>query len=219
MEVGRGEGGVNGGLYFLAVGSGVKGEGQADKGGGTYAKGRASVGSGRGHAGQGGAHPWGAAGEQTQSVEVESWDQVGLQLQGVGGNNEFKRDPRSSWSGYELVSSGVEENRRTSAAELAHVHGGHVALVRLPDLLHHFLLGQSAGLDGALHRDGPLRVVQSQVLQAGGGGKGGEVRTRLEIPAAAAAAPAPYGEMVILVPVSCSIFFRLRPSFPMTRPT
>lgn len=28
-----------------------------------------------------------------------------------------------------------------------------------------------------------------------------------------------YGEMVILVSVSCSTFFRLRPSFPMRRPT
>lgn len=28
-----------------------------------------------------------------------------------------------------------------------------------------------------------------------------------------------HGEMVILVPVSCSIFFRLRPSFPIRRPT
>lgn len=47
------------------------------------------------------------------------------------------------------------------------------------------------------------------------------MRTRLNITAAAAAAAsrAPHGEMVILVPVSCSIFFRLRPSFPMTRPT
>lgn len=30
---------------------------------------------------------------------------------------------------------------------------------------------------------------------------------------------APYDDMVILVPVSCSIFFRLRPSFPMSLPT
>lgn len=28
-----------------------------------------------------------------------------------------------------------------------------------------------------------------------------------------------YGEMVIFVLVSCSIFFRLRPSLPMSRPT
>lgn len=28
-----------------------------------------------------------------------------------------------------------------------------------------------------------------------------------------------YGEIVILVPVSCSIFFRLRPSFPINLPT
>lgn len=37
----------------------------------------------------------------------------------------------------------------------------------------------------------------------GGGGRG--------VPA--------YGEMVILVPVSCSIFFRFRPSFPINLPT
>ena len=48
-----------------------------------------------------------------------------------------------------------------------YVHGGAVVLVRLPDLLHHLLLGAGAGFDGALHRDGPLGVVQGQILQAG----------------------------------------------------
>lgn len=56
--------------------------------------------------------------------------------------------------------------------EFPYVHGGHVALMRFPDLLHHLLLGQTAGLDGALDGDGPLWVVQGQVLQAGGGGRG-----------------------------------------------
>lgn len=32
-------------------------------------------------------------------------------------------------------------------------------------------------------------------------------------------AEASYDDIVILVPVSCSIFFRLRPSFPINRPT
>ena len=50
-----------------------------------------------------------------------------------------------------------------------HIHGGDVVVVGLPDLLHDLGLGQAAGLDGSLHRDGPLWVVQGQVLQAGAG--------------------------------------------------
>lgn len=71
----RGVGVPNGGLYFLT-------KWVERNGGGTHAKRRASIGSRRGHAGHGGAHPWGSAGEEAQSVEVESWNQVGLQLQG-----------------------------------------------------------------------------------------------------------------------------------------
>lgn len=48
----------------------------------THAKRGATVGSRRGHAGHGGAHALRSAGEETQSVEVESWNQVGLKLQG-----------------------------------------------------------------------------------------------------------------------------------------
>lgn len=48
----------------------------------THAKRGASIGSRRGHAGHGGAHPLGSTGEETQSVEVESRNQVGLKLQG-----------------------------------------------------------------------------------------------------------------------------------------
>lgn len=53
-----------------------------------------------------------------------------------------------------------------------HVHGGHVVIVGLAHFLHDLLLGQTAGLDRALHRDGPLRVVQGQVLQPGRGRSG-----------------------------------------------
>lgn len=49
--------------------------------------------------------------------------------------------------------------------EEAYIHSSHVTLVRLPDLLHQLLLGSCAGLDGALHSYGPLRVVHGQVLQ------------------------------------------------------
>lgn len=71
----------------------------------------------------------------------------------------------------------VEENRFTLAmwtnspcwvdAWCAYVHSSHVALIRFPDLLHHLLLCSWACLDGALHCDGPLWVVQSQVLKTG----------------------------------------------------
>lgn len=52
-------------------------------------------------------------------------------------------------------------------ADVTYVHSSHVAFISFPDLLHHLLLGSPAGFDGALHRDGPLWVVQSQVLQPG----------------------------------------------------
>lgn len=47
-----------------------------------------------------------------------------------------------------------------------HTHGSHVVLVGFPHFLHDLLLGFAAVLNGALHCDGPLGVVQSQVLQA-----------------------------------------------------
>lgn len=102
---------------------------------------------------------------------------------------------------------------------ITYVHSSHVTLVSFPDLLHHLLFGSSAVFDGALHRDGPLWVVHSQILQPGTQeGEPGEfnsVRAARPIKGAAAS----YDDIVILVPVSCSIFFRLRPSFPINRPT
>lgn len=102
-----------------------------------------------------------------------------------------------------------------------YVHSSHVTLVSFPDLFHHLLFGSPAVFDGALHRDGPLWVVHSQILQPGhksAGGWGGEVSS---VTAARPfkGAEASYDDIVILVPVSCSIFFRLRPSFPINRPT
>lgn len=60
--------------------------------------------------------------------------------------------------------------------ENAYVHSSHVTVIRFPDLLHHLLLCSRAGLDRALHCDGPLWVVQSQVLETGqdNGGRGEE---------------------------------------------
>lgn len=57
--------------------------------------------------------------------------------------------------------------RAPASPEPTHAHGGHVVLVGFPHFLHDLLLGAAAVLDGALHRDGPLGVVQGQVLQAG----------------------------------------------------
>lgn len=50
-------------------------------------------------------------------------------------------------------------------ARRPYIHCGHVTVVRLPDLLHHLLFRLRTRLDGALHRNGPLRVVNGQVLQ------------------------------------------------------
>ena len=56
-------------------------------------------------------------------------------------------------------------NQRACTGAFTHIHGGDVVVVGLPDLLHDLGLGQAAGLDGALHRYGPLWVVQGQVLE------------------------------------------------------
>lgn len=53
----------------------------------------------------------------------------------------------------------------------AYIHSSHVALIRFPDLLHHLFLSSRARLDGALHCDGPLWVVQGQVLETGQNGE------------------------------------------------
>lgn len=49
----------------------------------------------------------------------------------------------------------------------AYVHSSHVALVGFSDFLHHLLLCSCTSLDGARHCDGPLWVVQGQVLETG----------------------------------------------------
>lgn len=46
-----------------------------------------------------------------------------------------------------------------------HIHGSDVILVGFPDLLHDLQLGPAAALNGAFDRDGPLWVVQRQVLK------------------------------------------------------
>lgn len=55
-----------------------------------------------------------------------------------------------------------------AAAPGTHTHGGHVVLVGLPNLLHDLLLGPAAVLDGPLHGDSPLRIIEGEVLQPGG---------------------------------------------------
>lgn len=102
--------------------------------------------------------------------------------------------------------------------DITYIHSSHVAFISLPDLLHHLLFGSSAGFDGPLHCDGPLWVVQGQVLQTGhrSEGENGEVNSAASTHRETEPS---YDDIVILVPVSCSIFFRLRPSFPINLPT
>lgn len=49
----------------------------------------------------------------------------------------------------------------------SYVHSSHVALVGFSDFLHHLLFCSCTVLDGARHCDGPLWVVQGQVLETG----------------------------------------------------
>lgn len=50
---------------------------------------------------------------------------------------------------------------------LTHAHGGHVILISLSDFLHDLLLGPTAVLNGALHSDGPFRVIERELLEPG----------------------------------------------------
>lgn len=49
-----------------------------------------------------------------------------------------------------------------------HTHGSHIILIGLPNFLHDLLLSPAAVLNGPLHSDGPLGVVEGKVLQPGG---------------------------------------------------
>lgn len=121
------------------------------------------------------------------------------------------------------------------SAKYAYIHSSHIAVIRLPDLLHHLLLSSRACFDWALHCDSPLWVVEGQVLETGQSSGGTDKTTntrnaeqthatllngrRKKNAWVSSANSRSYGEIVILVPVSCSIFFRLRPSFPINLPT
>lgn len=48
-----------------------------------------------------------------------------------------------------------------------HTHGGHIILVGLSNFLHDLLLRPAAVLNGPLHGDGPLGVIESEVLEPG----------------------------------------------------
>lgn len=52
-----------------------------------------------------------------------------------------------------------------------HAHGSHVILIGFPHFLHDLLLGPAAVLDGALHSDGPLGVIEGEILQPGAGSR------------------------------------------------
>lgn len=67
-----------------------------------------------------------------------------------------------------LCSSGSEGGRQGPGT---HAHGSHVILIGLPNFLHDLLLSPAAVLDGALHSDGPLGVIEGEVLQPAGRAK------------------------------------------------
>lgn len=168
-------------------------------------------------AGHGRTHARGAAGKQPQRVEIQARNQVRLELRKHLNISIKPRAPRSRSGGTASRRRSPRvstQPARTVQAGVTYVHSSHVAFISFPDLLHHLLLGSAAGFDGTLHRDGPLWVVQGQVLQTG---RKSEV-VNSAAPTNKAREPS-YDEMVILVPVSCSIFFRLRPSFPINLPT
>lgn len=62
-------------------------------------------------------------------------------------------------------SSGSEKGRQVLGT---HTHGSHIILIGLPNFLHDLLLSPAAVLDGPLHGDGPLRVIECEVLQPAG---------------------------------------------------
>lgn len=64
--------------------------------------------------------------------------------------------------------SNIQPHKGTTreCATKTHIHGSDVILVGFPDLLHDLQLGPAAALNGAFDRDGPLWVVQRQVLKA-----------------------------------------------------
>lgn len=113
-----------------------------------------------------------------------------------------------------------------------YIHGSHIILIGLSDFLHDLLFSSRTCLCWALDCDCSLWVIQSQVLETGE-----ELESLLVIQGYSASFilswavnynimkntstiyKSTHGEMVILVPVSCSIFFKLRPSFPISRPT
>lgn len=72
------------------------------------------------------------------------------------------------------------------------VDGQHIILKGLTQLLHDLSLDADTGLHAALHSDGSFRIVDAQICN---------------------------DEIVILVPISCSVFFKFLPSFPISLPT
>lgn len=105
-------------------------------------------------------HGVGGGREEADRSQVKARDEVRLQLRARGERSSVLlsgRPPQSS-----------RQPRRRAGPSPTHAHGGHVVLVGFPHFLHDLLLCFAAVLDGALHRDGPFGVVQSQVLQADG---------------------------------------------------
>lgn len=59
----------------------------------------------------------------------------------------------------------ISQSVRRSVSR-THIHGSDVIVVRLAHFLHDLLFCQAARFDGALHCDGPLRVIKGQILQS-----------------------------------------------------
>lgn len=104
--------------------------------------------------------------------EVEAWRRMEgkgqvLQgsVQGWGVSVAVGGQKRNMSTGVNLILSPPPKNPPKLTPSHTYIHGSDVIIIGLSHFLHDFLLSQAAGLNSTFHGDGPLRIIQGQILQ------------------------------------------------------